>query len=33
VLTGLTKRAVPGMTGTALGTPEEIEAYVAALDG
>jgi [acyl-carrier-protein] S-malonyltransferase len=33
VLTGLTKRAVPSMTGTALGTPEEIEAYVAALDG
>jgi [acyl-carrier-protein] S-malonyltransferase len=31
VLTGLTRRTVEGMTGSALGTPEEVDAYVATL--
>jgi [acyl-carrier-protein] S-malonyltransferase len=31
VLSGLTRRTVEGMTGSALGTPEEIDAYVAVL--
>jgi [acyl-carrier-protein] S-malonyltransferase len=31
VLSGLTKRTLPGVTATALGTPEEIDAYVATL--
>jgi [acyl-carrier-protein] S-malonyltransferase len=31
VLSGLTKRTLPGVTGVALGTPEEIDAYLAAL--
>jgi [acyl-carrier-protein] S-malonyltransferase len=31
VLTGLTRRTVKGMTGSALGTPEEVDAYVATL--
>ena len=29
VLSGLTKRTLPGVTGSALGTPEEIDAYLA----
>lgn len=33
VLSGLTKRTLPGVTGIALGTPEEIDAYLAALAG
>jgi [acyl-carrier-protein] S-malonyltransferase len=31
VLSGLTKRTLPGVAATALGTPEEIDAYVATL--
>ena len=31
VLSGLTKRTLPGVVATALGTPEEIDAYVATL--
>jgi [acyl-carrier-protein] S-malonyltransferase len=31
VLAGLTKRTLPGVAATALGTPEEIDAYVATL--
>jgi [acyl-carrier-protein] S-malonyltransferase len=33
VLSGLTKRTLPGVTGIALGTPEEIDAYLAAPAG
>lgn len=33
VLSGLTKRTLPGATATALGSPDEVAAYVAALGG
>jgi hypothetical protein len=33
VLSGLTKRTLPGVTGVALGTPAEIDAYLAAARG
>ncbi len=33
VLSGLTKRTLPGVNGVALGTPEEIDAYLAAASG
>jgi [acyl-carrier-protein] S-malonyltransferase len=32
VLSGLTRRTLPGATGSALGTPEEIDAYLATAD-